>query len=178
MGQDPDEIRREIEATRAGLGETVDAIGYKTDVRARARDKVTDTKDSIVEKATGTKDSIVGKVAGAAPDTGQAKERARRAAGVAQENPLGLALGSVAVGFIAGMLIPTTEIEDEKVGPLADEVKERAKETGQEALERGREVAQEAAQSARETAQESGQQHAQELKQSAQESAQQVSPSS
>jgi hypothetical protein len=167
MGQDPDEIRREIEATRAGMGETADAIGHKTDVRARTRDKVTDTKDSIVAK-----------ISGATPDTGQAKERAKRAAGVAQENPLGLALGSVAVGFLAGMLVPTTEIEDEKVGPIADQVKDRAKETGQEALERGKEVAQEAAQSAKQIAGESGQEQAEQLKQSAQQSAQEVSSSS
>jgi hypothetical protein len=160
MGQDADEIRREIETTRAEMSETVGAIGYKTDVKARTRDKVTDTKDSIVSK-----------ISGATPDTGDAKHRAKRAAGIAQENPVGLALGSVAVGFLAGMLIPSTDIEDEKVGAIADQVKDRAKETGQEALERGKEVAQEAAQSAKETAQESGQQHAQEVASSAKDAA-------
>ena len=167
MGKEPDEIRREIEETRADMDETVGAIGYKTDVRARARDKVTDTKDSIVSK-----------VGGATADTGEAKARARRAAGLAQENPLGLALGSVAVGFLAGMLIPTTELEDEKIGHVADQVKDRAKETGQEALERGKEVAGEAAQSAKETAHQSGQEHAERLKQSAQQGAPEVSANS
>ncbi len=163
MGQDPDEIRREIEATRADMTETVDAIGYKTDVRARTRDRVTDTKDSIVAK-----------ISGATPDTGEAKQRAKRAAGVAQENPLGLAIGSVAVGFLAGMVVPSTQVEDEKVGPIADQVKERARETGQEVLERGKEVAQEAAQSAKETARESGQEHAQEVASSAKDAARQT----
>ena len=156
MGQEADEIRREIEATRADMSETVDAIGYKADVRARTRDKVTDTKDSIVSK-----------ISGATPDTGEAKHKAKRAAGIAQENPVGLALGSVAVGFLAGMLIPSTEIEDQKVGPIADQVKDRARETGQEALERGKEVAQEAAQSAKE----SGQEHAQEVASNAKQAA-------
>ena len=160
MGQEADEIRREIEATRADMSETVGAIGYKTDVKARTRDKVTDTKDSIVSK-----------ISGATPDTGEAKHKAKRAVGIAQENPVGLALGSVAVGFLAGMLIPSTEIEDEKVGPLADQVKDRARETGQDALDRGKEVAQEAAQSAKETAQESGQEHAQEVASRAKEAA-------
>ena len=75
---------------------------------------------------------------------------------MAQENPIGLAVGSIALGFVAGMLIPSTRVEDEKVGPVADQVKDSAKETGQEALERGKEVAQEAAQSAKETVQERG----------------------
>jgi hypothetical protein len=39
MGQDPDRIRQEIEDTRERLTETVDAIGYKADVPARAKDK-------------------------------------------------------------------------------------------------------------------------------------------
>ena len=32
MGEDPDRIRVEIERTRAEMEDTVDAIGYKTDV--------------------------------------------------------------------------------------------------------------------------------------------------
>jgi ElaB/YqjD/DUF883 family membrane-anchored ribosome-binding protein len=158
MGEDPDRIRREIEQTRADMGETVDALGYKTDVRARAKDRVTGVKDRVV---------------GATPDTGDVKQQARRAKSVAEDNPLGLAVGAVAVGFLAGMLIPSTRVEDEKLGPVADDVKERAKETGQEALERGKQVAQDAAQ----TAQESGREHAEELKSSAQDSAQDVASS-
>ena len=97
------------------------------------------------------------------------KHGARKAAGVAQENPLGLALGAVAVGFVGGLLIPSTRVEDEKLGPMADQVKDKAKETGQEALERGKDVAQQAAQSAKETAQEAGREHADGLRESAQE---------
>ena len=81
-----------------------------------------------------------GKVSEATPD-GAAR---RRAAGVAQENPMGLAVGAMAAGFLAGMLIPSSRVEDEKLGPMADQVKQQAKETGQEALEHGKEVAQSA----------------------------------
>ena len=108
------------------------------------------------------------------PSGEDVKHGARRAAGIAQENPLGLAVGSVAVGFLAGMLVPSTRLEEEKVGPLADQVKEKARETGEEALERGKEVAQEAAQTAKQTAQESGQEQAAELRSTAQEKARQA----
>jgi len=107
----------------------------------------------------GVKDRVVG----AAPDTGQVKDRARQASSVAQENPIGLAIGSAAVGFLAGMLIPSTRVEDERIGPIADDVKEKVRETGQEALEHGKQVAQDAV----ETAKESGREHAQEAKESA-----------
>jgi hypothetical protein len=145
------------------MGETVEALGHKTDVTGRAKDAI-----------SGRVDSVKGKIGGATPDAGEMKDGARRAAGIAQENPLGLALGSIAVGFIGGMLVPATRVENEKIGPLADTVKEKAQETGQEALERGKEVAGQVAESAKETAQEAGREHAEGLKDSAQEKAQET----
>jgi ElaB/YqjD/DUF883 family membrane-anchored ribosome-binding protein len=155
------------------MGETVDALGYKTDVKARAKDSIQDKKESVMGAVQSAKDRVVGagqSVGDATPDSEQVKHHAKRAASVAQENPLGLAVGAVAVGFLAGMLIPSTRVEDEKLGPVADDVKDRAKQTGQEALERGKQVAQDAAQAAKD----SGQEHAQELGSSAQEHAQQA----
>ncbi len=35
-------------------------------------------------------------------------------------NPLGMAIGSVAVGFLAGMLLPVTAVERERMGPSAN----------------------------------------------------------
>ena len=37
----------------------------------------------------------------------------------AQDNPLGLAVGAAAVGFLAGLLVPVTQVENEKIGPMA-----------------------------------------------------------
>jgi Protein of unknown function (DUF3618) len=170
MGQDPDRIRREIEETRSEMGDTVDALGYKADVKERAKENIAEKRDRLKERITGA----AGSVSDATPDAGDVKQNARRAAGVAQENPIGLALGAVAFGFVAGMLVPGTRVEDEKLGPMADDVKERAKETGQEALERGKQVAQDAAESAKDTAQQSGQQHADELRSTAQQQAEEV----
>jgi gas vesicle protein len=157
MGEDPDAIRQEIEATRSQMGQTVEAIGYKTDVRSRA-------KESVQEKTGRLRERI----SGATPDSGEVKDGARQAVGTAQENPIGLALGAVAVGFVAGMLVPSSKLEDDKLGPMADELKQQAAETGQEALERGKQVAQDAAQSAVETAKESGQEQGEQMKQSVQ----------
>jgi hypothetical protein len=137
MGEDPNAIRADIERTRADMGDTVDAIGYKADVKSRTKDKV---------------NRLTGRVSDAAPD----KQQVKRAAGIAQENPLGLAVGGIAVGFVAGLLVPSSRVEDEKLGPIADQVKDQAKEVGQEALDRGKDVAQQAA----ETAKEAGREHA------------------
>jgi gas vesicle protein len=105
-----------------------------------------------------------------APDGDDVKQQARRARSIAQDNPLGLAVGAIAVGFLAGMLVPSTRVEDERIGELADDVKDRAKQTGQEALEHGKQIAQEAA----ETAKESAQSHGEELRDTAREHAQEA----
>ena len=160
MGQDPSEIREQIEHTRTEMGDTVEAIGHKADVKGRAKENIADKRDRLKERITGS-----------TPDTDEVKEGAKKAVGVEQGNPIGLALGSVAVGFVAGMLVPSTRVENEKLGPTADRVKESVKETGEEALERGKEVAQEAAQSAKETVQERGGEHAEQLRESAKEKA-------
>jgi ElaB/YqjD/DUF883 family membrane-anchored ribosome-binding protein len=148
MGQDPSQIRNDIEATRSRMGDTAEALGHKADVPGR-------TKEAI----SGRVESVKSRFSGSTPDKDDVKQGAQRAAGIAKENPLGLALGAAAVGVVAGLLIPSTRVEDEKIGPMADQVKDKAKETGQEALERGKHVAQEAAQ----TAKDEGRQQVQEM---------------
>ena len=167
MGEDPDAIRDEIADTRERMGDTIDALGYKADVKSRAKDNVSGKVDSVKERL-----GLAGqKASDMTPDTEQVKGQARKAAGIAQENPLGLAVGAAAAGFLVGMLVPSSRVEDEKLGPMADRVKEQAKETGQEALERGKEVAQSAAQSAADTVSEEGQKHGEQLADSAKENA-------
>ena len=165
MGEDPDAIRQEIEDTRARMSERVDAIGHRVDVPGRVGDAVAEKRDALKERVGGVVDRVAGPGAPAHPE--QVRRRASRVAGLAQENPLGLALGAVAVGFLAGLLLPSTEMEDERLGSVADTVKDRAAEAGQEAASRGRQVAQEVATSAADTAREAGQRHAEEFRESA-----------
>jgi ElaB/YqjD/DUF883 family membrane-anchored ribosome-binding protein len=181
MGEDPTAIREQIEQTRERLADTVDALGHKADVPARARKSVSDKVEAVRSKITGTSS----RVSDATPDAGDVKQAATQAVGVVQENPLGLAIGAAAVGFLAGMMLPSTRVEDEQLGPVADQVKQQAMQTGQEAIEHGKQIAQETAQAAvesardaaqevKETARESAQQHGEQISASAQESAEKV----
>ena len=172
------------------MSETVEAVGYKPDVPSRAKDKVSETVDNIKNKASDTatraKEAVVGtasrtgdalskttsRVGDATPSGGQVKQQAKRAAGLAQENPLGLAVGTVALGFLAGLAVPSTRVEIERLGPVADQVKDKVKETGQEALDRGKQVAQEVASSAAETAKQGTQEQGQDLAQGTKQNAQ------
>ena len=242
MGKDSGEIRREIEQTRARLGDTVEALSYKADVPARVKDAVNDRVESVrgtigdvvdsvkdtvagaagalgvavtgatvkLDGATGKlgtalgsasrsvshtvsntlsattdklgdatssmsnltnsvnnlKDTVSGTVGGVAqklPNPGDVTSAARRGVGIATENPLGLALGALAVGFLAGLAAPVTDLEREKVGPIRDELLERAKTVGSDAIEHGKAVLQETAQAAFGAAQQSAQQHGQQV---------------
>ena len=143
MGQDADAIRHDIELTRERMSERADALAYKADVPARTKDKVRETKDNLMSAVTGRAHDLKETVAGATPDKDEIAGQARRAKGLAETNPLGLALGAVALGFLAGLVVPATR------------------------LEHGKQVATDVAQAAKETAQESGQEHAAELKETA-----------
>jgi hypothetical protein len=73
VGAHPDLIRRQIEQTRAEMGETIDAIAYKIDVQARAKEKVADVVDRARESVSETASTIKDAVAGTASSI---KERA------------------------------------------------------------------------------------------------------
>ena len=51
-----DDIQADIEHTRKELGETIEALSAKADVKGRAKQKAADTKDSITEKVYETKE--------------------------------------------------------------------------------------------------------------------------
>ncbi len=181
MGEETTRIREEIEETRESMSDTVDQLAHKANVPGRVKESVADKRDRLMDQMKGT----ASRVSDATPEASDVKQGARQAAGVAEENPLGLALGGVAAGFLVGMVLPSTRIEDERVGPMADEVKQRAAETGQEALERGKQVAQDAAeatsesaqdaaQSVKETVRESGRDQAEQLRDSAEEQGQEI----
>ncbi len=76
------------------------------------------------------------------------QNRISNSVSIAQENPLGLALGALAVGVLAGLIVPVSELERRTVGPIRDDLVERAKAAGTDALEHGRQVLQETAQAA------------------------------
>jgi hypothetical protein len=172
MAQTSDELKRDIEQTREQMAETADALAYKADVPTRTKDWVEDKKDALASAVSGVS-SKVGEMTPDGSDVTQGMGRMKR---LAERNPVGLAVGSLAVGFIAGLLVPSTRMEDERLGPMADEVKATATDAGREALDRGKEVVQEAGASAIETAKERGREAGEELSASLQEKARDVAP--
>jgi Protein of unknown function (DUF3618) len=159
MGEDPGVIRAEIEQTRQRVGDQVDALSYKTDVGARASDFVEDKKEAVKSKLSGAKETVIGPL----PDRRAVKRGADYMRETAESNPLGLALGGLAVGFLVGTLLPQTRVENEQLGEFSDRMIDAAKDTASEAVERGKQVAQEAVGAAVDTAKESGREQGEEL---------------
>ena len=166
MGEASDHIREDIEQTRGRMGETVEAIGYKTDVKSRAKDNISDKKDAVVSR-----------LSGAMPDGQQLKSSAQRV-GVSKSNPLGLGIAAAAVGFVVGTLLPSTNMEDERIGEMSDQVGEKAREAGQEALERGKDVARDAVDNAKQTVSDKTSTQAEEMASSLRDKAQDVGTTS
>jgi hypothetical protein len=155
--------KRGMSETLSGATETLrDATGTLRDTTGNAGETLSDTTSNVRSTVQNTISNTVGQVAGKLPNPGDVTSAARRGAGIAAENPLGLALGALAVGFLAGLAAPVTDLEREKVGPLRDELVGRAKDLGSDALEHGKQVLQETAQAAlgavQQAAQEQGRQ--------------------
>ncbi|GAA5061110.1 hypothetical protein HNP84_008854 [Thermocatellispora tengchongensis] len=75
--QSTEELRAEIARLRRELGDTVEALAAKADVKARARDSVARTRAGITERARRTTAAARARAAGAAPHPGD-PEAARR----------------------------------------------------------------------------------------------------
>ena len=86
---EPEALRREIEQTRAELGETVEALAAKADVKARAQEAVDDAR----QRARGVVDNVAYQV-------GKQREKV-----AALSPPVRAAIAAVAVGLIALLLV-------------------------------------------------------------------------
>lgn len=90
----PDEIRADIEETREELGETLDALAQKADVRSQAKARVEDAKQTAAER----RDDLLGKARAATPESFDAGA----AAAAAKDNAIPVAAGALVVGFLLG----------------------------------------------------------------------------
>lgn len=115
------ELRRDIERTREGLGETAAALAAKADVKGRAKNRVDEVKHTVAGKTDELKqtvsdktdelkhtvsektDEFAHKASDATPAS--ATDAATRARVVAEQNPLAsAATGALLIGFALGRL--------------------------------------------------------------------------
>ena len=96
LPEDPALLRAEIERTRLELGETVAALAEKTDVKARAKEKMADVRQNVQAKRT----ALMGKARDTSPDG--ATSAAVQVRAKAQQNPVPTA---ALAAFVGGLLL-------------------------------------------------------------------------
>jgi ElaB/YqjD/DUF883 family membrane-anchored ribosome-binding protein len=95
----PEQIRDDIEKTRGDLGDTVEALASKTDVKGQAKQRVDEIKSNLQTK----REELTGKARQATPAT--ARDSGQQIVTRIKENPAPAALGGAAlVGFLLGRL--------------------------------------------------------------------------
>jgi uncharacterized protein YdbL (DUF1318 family) len=93
----PEEIRADIDQTREEVGDTVEALAAKTDVKAQARAKVDEIKGNARAKA----DEVRAKARSSTPDSAQ--QGGQQVVTKVRENPIPVAFGAaVLVAFLIG----------------------------------------------------------------------------
>jgi ElaB/YqjD/DUF883 family membrane-anchored ribosome-binding protein len=97
--RDPDAIREDIESTRQDVGDTVEALAAKADVKRQAKAKVEDVKERIGDKSA----ESTARLKEATPESAGAAASAVSAKARKNTVPLGLAAAAVA-GFLLGRL--------------------------------------------------------------------------
>src|SRR5687768_5716074 len=129
MGQRTEAIKREIDATREEIAETIDAVGYRTNVPARVKDRAGRVKDKVADTASEAKEAVESglseakrglssatrRARSAVPTSRDVRVKAQRAVHAAEANPLGLAAAGLAAGFLVGSVIPSTRKENETI---------------------------------------------------------------
>jgi hypothetical protein len=81
----PEQVQAEIEETRAELGDTVEALVAKTDVKGQAKQAVNDAKATVADKAADARATAVDKAADVKQTvTGKKDEAVAKAAGAKQ----------------------------------------------------------------------------------------------
>ncbi|MDP9025251.1 MAG: DUF3618 domain-containing protein [Candidatus Eremiobacteraeota bacterium] len=165
MGKETGELRQEIEQTRDRMGDTVDAIAYKTDVPSRMHDALSDRVDSMKSMITGTVGHVRhgiertgSRVGESLPDAGEVRDAAGTAIHAIRENPLGLLFGGMAAGFLLGSLLPVSDLENERLGPYGRQIKATAQDAGSHILDQGKAVVRETVEAAKHSVQEHGEQ--------------------
>lgn len=124
MGKSPDEIRAEIEQTRAGLGADVDALADKVSPSAVARRRVDAVKGAVGgarASVMGTSSQVSDRISGTSTALSDAASGVPGAAAQkASGNPLAAGLIALGVGWLLSSLIPASSAETQAAAKLKD----------------------------------------------------------
>lgn len=116
----------EVEEARQRVADDLRSVARNVNVVERVREtakgKIDQTRSMVRERVQGARDAL----ASASIDP--------------VENPIGMMLAGLAVGLLIGLLLPVSRFERERIQPITEDVKQRARSAGNEVMRRGGEV--------------------------------------
>lgn len=199
----PEEIRRDIEATRADMDQTMDQLEtrvsptrIKERQTAKLRGRWSRVRESIMGSAQQARDSVTGTAeqvhdsvtpssGGGASATDRVREQGHQAAEAVKDapdrakaqtrgNPLAAGTVAFGLGALVGSLLPSSEAEQQAAGKLRQEAEEPVKQKLKQAGQQSKEDLQPAVQDAAQQTKQRATDAAQNTKDEAQDRAQNV----
>ncbi len=152
MDQDRNQVP-EVEDARRRVAEDVRNVAENANVVERAKEtaqnKMDDVKSSVGDRVQQARDKLL-----SARDQVQdmASSTTRNIRLNPSDNPIGMLIAGVAVGFLIGLALPVTRFESERIGPIANDMKDKARQAGSEVVRRGGEVIKETISASRDAA--------------------------
>lgn len=131
MGEQPEQLRSDIERTRAELNQDMDRLAEKMSPTKTMERTVGRVSQGFAEKTSNVKNTVLGTAAeGSSSVTDAANGVSDMARRRTEGNPLAVGLIAFGFGWLAGSLIPATDVERN----TAEAVKDKAQEAGDGAV--------------------------------------------
>ena len=149
-----DRASETAEGVREKAGRVAETVKEQASQAAGAvRQQTAHAVETVREKTAHTAEGVKSRASRMGQ---QARHTAQRASSefdhLLREQPLVVGLGALAVGVLAGLLLPATRREDEAMGEVRDRKLDQARSAARETLEKGKQVARTAVESAKQTA--------------------------
>lgn len=152
-----DELKTKMPGGGAG-DDAEGGFGDKVKDKLPSGDAVGDKMDTLKSKVPDGVGEAKGRVSEAAPSKEDVKQKAHGAAETAKAHPAAVAGGAAVAGLAAGLALPETDLEREKLKPHAQEARAEATDRVKETVEQVKSGAQDAASSVADAVKEQGQQ--------------------
>lgn len=168
-----DNVAQRVEAAKGTISDVVDnvkaTVGGVSDATSRAgrdgavalsaagdkvRDRVGQINGSVSDRLQNANDTVSDRFA-----TVDVPGSTGRAVNAIRQNPIGLTLAALSIGFLTGSLLPVSEIERRRLEPIGAKIVDQAQAATSDLVEAGKAVAMETAQAAVTSALSSAQTH-------------------
>lgn len=153
MDQERNEVR-EVELARERVAQDVRNVAENANVVQRTKEnvqgRIDDARGAMTDRVSDVRDKLSDARDNLASNLGSMRENMSNVNPL--ENPVAMLIGGLAIGFLIGMVLPVTQFESERIGPMTDDMKDRMRQAGSEVVRRGSEVIKETIEASKEAA--------------------------